>query len=169
MPDSIEDGNDIKELPVSPARPETTLAVTRGVCRLLRGSGWTPVLELPLADGRRADVVGVGPGGELLIVEVKSSLEDFRVDSKWPDYLGWCDRFAFAVPASFPAEIIPSEVGLIVADAFGGAWVRPDGRPAADTRLGAARRKAVTLRLVRLAAERIQRAVDPGFDGGLNE
>jgi hypothetical protein len=160
---------EINELRGPAARPETTVAVTRGVCRLLRSGGWASVLEVPLADGRRADVVGIGPAGELLIVEVKSSLEDFRVDGKWPDYLGWCDRYAFAVPSTFPLEVLPAEVGLIVADAFGGAWIRSDSRPEAATRLVAARRKAVTLRLARLAAERIQRAVDPAFDGAVLE
>ena len=145
----------------APARPEITLAVTRGVCRLWRARAWTPLLEVPLADGRRADVLGLADDGTVVIVEVKSSAEDYRTDCKWEDYLSWCDRFYFAVPADFPQDLLPSSVGLIMADAFGGEILRADPRPLAETRLVAARRKALTLRCARLGAERLQRLLDP--------
>jgi hypothetical protein len=143
------------------ARPDVTLAVTRGVCRLWRARAWTPLLEVPLADGRRADVMALAHDGAIAIVEVKSSVEDFRVDAKWPDYLAWCDRFYFAVAPDFPVALLPQDLGLIVADAFGGEILRPDPRPPAGTRLVAARRKALTLRCARLGAERLQRLIDP--------
>ena len=57
-------------------RPEVTLAVCRGACRLMRHSGHSVLLEMPLPDGRRADIFAVGCGGELVIVETKSSIED---------------------------------------------------------------------------------------------
>lgn len=142
-------------------RPDVTLAVTRGVCRLWRARAWTPLLEVPLADGRRADVMALADDGAIAIVEVKSSVEDFRVDAKWPDYLAWCDRFYFAVAAAFPQDLLPDDVGVIVADAFGGEIIRPDPRPPAHTRLAPARRKALTLRCARLGAERLQRHIDP--------
>ena len=85
------------------ARPEVTLAVCRGACRLMRQAGHSVLLEVPLPDGRRADIFAVGRGGEITIVEVKSSIEDWRVDIKWPDYLDWCDQLYFAVPVDFPA------------------------------------------------------------------
>lgn len=142
-------------------RPDVTLAVTRGACRLWRVRGWTPLLEVPLADGRRADILALGDDGTAAIVEVKSSIEDYRADSKWVDYLAWCDRFYFAVTSDFPHDILPDTAGLIVADAFGGDILRDDPRPAAETRLPAARRKALTLRCARLGAERLQRLLDP--------
>ena len=36
--------------------------------------------------------------------EIKSSLEDFRTDRKWRDYLDYCDSFFFAVAEDFPAR-----------------------------------------------------------------
>lgn len=141
------------------ARPDITLAVCRGACRLMRQSGRTVLLELPLPDGRRADIMAVGATGELVIVEVKSSIEDWRVDQKWPDYLDWCDQLYFAVPVDFPQALIPEEVGLIVADAYGGEMLRhPPRRPVA-----AARRKALLIDCARLASERLARLEDPEF------
>lgn len=131
-------------------RPETTEVVTRGAARLLQALGYAPLLEFPLPNGRRADVMAVGPKGELVIVEVKSSLEDFRTDRKWADYGPFCDAFYFAVPPEFRREILPLEPGLIAADAFGGAVLRD----APLSPLAPARRKALTLQFARLAAFR---------------
>jgi hypothetical protein len=144
-------------------RPEVTLAVTRGAARWLRQRRLSPILEVPLADGRRADIVAVGEGAEIVIIEVKSSLEDFRVDQKWGDYLAWCDRFYFATPPAFPLELLPAETGVILADAFGAELLRDDSRLPEVTRLSAARRKALLVRLTRLAGERLQRLADPAF------
>ena len=139
------------------ARPEVTLAVCRGACRLMRQAGHSVLLELPLPDGRRADIFAVGRGGELVIVEVKSSIEDWRVDEKWPDYLDWCDQLYVAVPVDFPQSLIPEEIGLIVADAYGGEILRP----APLMRMAAPVRKAMTLRLARAAASRLSVTLDP--------
>jgi hypothetical protein len=145
----------------SPKRPETTLAVCRGACRLMRQAGYSVLLEVPLPDGRRADIFAVGAGGDITIVEVKSSIDDWRVDVKWPDYLAWCDRLFFAVPIDFPQALIPAEIGLIVADAYGGEVLRaPDRRPVA-----AARRKSLLVDCARLASERLARLDDPDFGG----
>lgn len=131
-------------------RPEITRALARGISRMLIDLGLTPLLELPLGNGRRADIVGLAPGGELWIVETKSCLADYAVDQKWPDYLDYCDRFFFGVTEEFPRELIPDECGLIVADGFGGAVLRDSPlRP-----LAGARRKAMTLSYARLAALR---------------
>src|SRR4030095_6695149 len=112
------------------ARPDITVAVCRGACRLMRHAGQAVLLEMPLPNGRRADIFAVGRAGELTIVEVKSTIEDWRVDVKWPDYLGWCDQLYFAVPVDFPQPLIPEDIGLIVADAYGGGVLRPSARPA---------------------------------------
>jgi len=115
------------------------------------------VAEVSLANGRRADLVAVTSGGEIWIVEIKSCLEDFRADRKWPEYRAFCDRLYFAVAPAFPRHILPADTGLIVADRYGGEVVR--GAP--GHRLAGARRKALTLRLVHTAAMRLQEVSDP--------
>lgn len=132
------------------SRPETTGEVTRGAHRLLAAMNYAAIPEVGLPNGRRADLMALGPKGEIVIVEVKSGLEDFRTDRKWPDYLPFCDAFYFAVGPHFPQDVLPPEPGMIVADAFGGAVTRE--APAAP--LAAARRKALTLAFGRLAAMR---------------
>jgi hypothetical protein len=134
-------------------RPQVTDAVTRGAARLLIGLGYAPLLEVPLPNGRRADVMALDGRGRLVIVEVKSSLEDYRADGKWPQYAPYCDRFFFAVSPEFPQAVLPPEPGLICCDAFGGAVMRE----APETPLAPARRKALTLQFARLAAWRALR------------
>jgi hypothetical protein len=135
---------------ITVSRPETTATVTRGAARLLTALGYAPLSEVTLPNGRRADLMALGPKGQLFIVEVKSGIEDFRVDLKWPEYGPYCDAFAFAVAPEFPREILPEEPGLIVADGFGGAVLRE----APVLPLAGARRKALTLAFARLAAMR---------------
>ncbi|HEY3814508.1 MAG TPA: DNA repair putative endonuclease MmcB [Caulobacteraceae bacterium] len=132
------------------SRPETTLTVTRGVARLFAEMGWAPLLEVGLPNGRRADVMALGPKGEIAIVEVKSSLEDYRTDRKWHEYGEYCDRFYFAVSPEFPREILAQGPGLIIADAFGGAVVED----APVEALAGSRRRALILAFARLAALR---------------
>lgn len=135
------------------SRPQTTAAVTRGASRALLNMGYAPLLEVCLPNGRRADVMALGPRGEIAIVEVKSGIEDYRVDLKWPEYAPFCDAFYFAVAPEFPDGILPDTPGLIVADGFGGAVVRD----APTTPLAPARRKALTLAFGRLGAMRVLR------------
>lgn len=136
----------------------TALRVQRGVMRLLRaGHDFCCFAEVPLANGRRADVLGLGPRGEIWIVEIKSSLIDYQVDQKWPDYRDFCDRFFFAKPPELDPDIFPPGEGLIVADAHDAAILRM----ADDDPLPAARRKALTLRLARLGADRVHTLMDP--------
>ena len=123
----------------------------------LRERGYAVVKEMTFANGRRGDIVALSPSGELLVVEVKSGIEDYRVDGKWPDYRDYCDGFLFAVAPEFPWEILPDDVGLIIADAYGGHLLRePPRHP-----LSAARRKALTIAFARLAALRLHGAEDP--------
>jgi hypothetical protein len=131
--------------------------IVRGVQRMFAELGLASLTEVTLANGRRADVMAVGPKGEIVIVEVKSCLQDFRVDQKWPEYAPYCDRFYFAIDCDFPKDRIPSEVGLMVCDGFGGAVLRE----AEAVPLSGARRKAVTLSFGRLAAARLMRVGEP--------
>jgi hypothetical protein len=141
---------DVSVTVVAVSRPETTASVTRGAARLLTALGYAPLAEVSLPNGRRADLMALGPKGQIFIVEVKSCLDDFRVDAKWQEYEPYCDAFAFAVPPEFPREVLPEEPGLIVADRFGGAVLRE----ARAVPLAGARRKALTLAFGRLAALR---------------
>ncbi len=92
---------------------ETALFIARGLRRMLRAYGYSTLTELPLLDGRRADVVALRGDGAILIVEIKSSIADFRADNKWRDYLGHCDKLYFAICDAIPPEMMPLEAGLI--------------------------------------------------------
>jgi len=146
---------------VPPPRPQSdaAAAITRGVRRMLAERGVRGLVEFCLANGRRADILALSDDGEVTIVEVKSSISDFKTDQKWPEYLEFCDRFFFAVDADFPVDLIPAECGLIIADAFGAEIIRPS--PLA--KLPAARRKALTLRVAQVAMGRLHRVEDPGL------
>ena len=133
------------------------LAIARGTGRLLVRLGFSVVAELPLASGRRADLVALGGGGEVWIVEIKSSIDDFRADAKWPDYRMHCDRLFFAVAEDFPLELLPDDVGIVVADSHGAALLRE----APEHRMPAPTRKALTLRFAATAALRLHAVVDP--------
>jgi hypothetical protein len=137
---------------------ETALGIARGVRRLLRARGFSTVTELPLVDGRRADVVALNAEGSLLIVEIKSSVADFRADRKWRDYAAHCDRLYFAISAEMPVEIMPEDAGLIVADAYGAEILRE----ASPHAMAPATRRAVLLRFAQAAADRLHRLADPG-------
>jgi len=125
--------------------------VARGVSRLLIQEGFSPILEFTLANGRRLDVAALGADGTVAGVEIKVAVPDLKGDVKWPDYRDFCELFYFAIPPDFPDELVPADTGLIVADRYGGAIVRPS--PVAQ--LHASRRKAVTLRFAKVAAERL--------------
>jgi len=139
--------------------------LARGVCRLFRHMGFTPIIEYPLGNGRRADVAGINRKGMIVIAEVKSGLPDFRSDGKWPDYLAFCDCFYFAVAADFPTDVFDpandhmQRAGVIVADRFGASILRE----ADEIRMNAARRHAETLRFARRAAARLHHVMDPAF------
>ena len=130
------------------------LAVRRGMQRLLHNMRHATLPELGLSNGRRADIVSLSEKGEIWIIEIKSSIEDFRVDRKWPDYRAYCDRLFFATLPDVPMEIFPDECGLFVSDNYGAEMIRP----APEHRLGPAARKAITLSFSRIAAARLMHA-----------
>jgi hypothetical protein len=150
--------------PVDGRQSPTALAIARGTARFLHALGYSVVSELPLPSGRRADLVALGGDGEILIVEIKSSVADFRADQKWMDYKLHCDRLFFATVVDVPCEIFPRDAGLIVADAFGASIICE----APEHRLVPARRKTVMLRFAHAAALRLQALADPqGPYGGI--
>ncbi|ATQ66971.1 MULTISPECIES: MmcB family DNA repair protein [Methylosinus] len=132
-------------------REENARLVTRGTRRYLRAAGFSILTELPLPGGRRADLVALAPDGVIRIVEVKSSLADFRADHKWMDYRIHCDRFYFAVPGDLEPDVFPADAGLIVADGHGALLLRE----APVHRLAPASRRAMLLRFAGAAAERL--------------
>jgi hypothetical protein len=144
-------------LPLDGRQSQTALAVARGTKRLLHQFGFSAVSELPLPSRRRADLVALNNAGDIWIVEIKSSIEDFRADNKWMDYRVHCDRLFFATTIDVPCEIFPEDTGLIVADSFGAKVVCE----APEHRLHAATRKVMMLSFARCAALRLQALADP--------
>jgi hypothetical protein len=145
------------------------IEVARGVSRLFFRQERVALTEVPLGNGRRADIMAIDARGEIVIVEIKVSRADLLGDRKWPDYLDYCDRFFWAVPAGFDLdlcareELRPDLSGLIVADPYDAAIVRE----AVAQKMPPARRKSQTLRFGRRAATRLLALSDPhlaGFD-----
>ena len=145
------------------AAPLAAVDVVRGVSRLLLRAGVVALAEVPLGCGRRADLLGIDASGRLTLVEVKVSLADLRGDRKWPEYLAYCDRFFWAVPAGFDLspfdgpDLACDRTGLLVADRFDAEELRP----APWVPMAAARRKAETLAFARRAALRVLAVNDP--------
>ncbi len=135
---------------------ETAVRLARGITLMFADMGLVVLGELPLPNGRRADLVALDDQGQICIVEIKSSRVDFMTDHKWQDYLEFCDRFFFGVAPDFPQEILPQDCGLILADGHGGAIIRP----APSMPLHAARRRAQILRIAQAACRRLMRT-DP--------
>ena len=133
---------------------ERALKVRRGVQRLFMELRHAVLPELTLASGRRADLISISPKGEIWIVEIKTSIEDFRVDRKWPDYRLHCDRLFFATHAQVPLEIFPEECGLLLSDGYEAHMLRE----APEHRLAPATRKSVTQAFARTAAQRLMLA-----------
>ncbi len=134
------------------------MRLARGIARHLRGHDVMTVAEFVPAPGLRVDLIGVGPKGDIWIVECKSCQADYAADRKWHRYLEWCDRFFWGVDADFPQTLLPGGSGLILADPYDAEIMRMGP----ETRLAPARRKALTLAIARTAAARLQAARDPG-------
>src|SRR5690606_10022923 len=161
---SLDEPEILEPLLIDGRQSATALRVQRGVMRFLRVvHDMACYAEVPLVNGRRADVLAVGAKGEIWIVEIKSSLIDYRVDAKWPHYKDFCDRFFFCKPPELDAEIFPHAEGLLVADGHGGDIMRI----APLDPLAAARRKAMMVKLARLGADRVHTMMDPGLEKDL--
>lgn len=141
----------------------TAPAVTRGIARLFRRHDIFGLPEVPLPNGRRADIMAIDAKGYLIIVEIKCSRADLLGDAKWADYFDYCDRYYWGVPAGFDLHpfdgeaLWPERTGLIVADQYDAEIIRP----APTELLAPPRRKAETLRFARRAARRLTMVADP--------
>lgn len=132
------------------------LMIRQGLMRYLDEAGHAVLPELTLKGGRRADLIALSQNGEITIIEIKSSIEDFKSDNKWSDYLDHCDKFFFATLADVPTDIFPSDHGLMLADAYGAEVLRPSS----SIKLAAPRRKTIQVRFARAAALRLARCAD---------
>jgi hypothetical protein len=144
--------------------PPIAADVARGVTRLFCRQDLFAICEMPLPNGRRADLMAIDPKGGLTIVEIKVAKADLVGDGKWTDYLEYCDRFFWAVPPHLAplldqAQFLPADAGVIVADRYDAAVMRP----AAERPLAPARRKAELLRFARRAARRLSAQIDPSL------
>ena len=146
-----------------PLTDRRAAAVARGICRLFaRNDIWVQA-EMPLRNGRRADLMGIDGKGRLVIVEIKTARADLLGDSKWPDYLDFCDRFFWGLPPELDRACLdgagfrPDRCGIIVADGYDGEIVRP----APLHPLAASRRRVEVERLARAALRRQLVALDP--------
>lgn len=148
---------------VTPAvRADAAGRIVRGVVRLMTGLDYRSLTEFLLPDGRRADIAAIDARGGFAIVEVKSSVADFRSDGKWPGYRSFCDSFYFAVDPAFPRELLPDDAGIIVTDGYEAAVLRP----APIVTLNPGRRRALLLRFARTASARLTLLADPPGAGG---
>jgi hypothetical protein len=137
--------------------PERAAAVRRATARLCGQLGWTHIHEMPLPNGRRADIMALRPDGGFVCIEVKSGARDFLVDSKWPEYRACCDALHFAVDSDFPQDILPDDTGLIVTHGLTADLLR-----AAPSHPIAARlRQSLLHRFATLAALRLAALEDP--------
>lgn len=137
--------------------------VARGVARYFHRHGHTTLCEVPLPNGRRADVLAIDGRGMITIIEIKVARADLLGDAKWPDYLDWCDDFCWALAPGLDASVLdeearlPDRCGLLIADRYDAALIREPARVS----LAPARRRAEVLRLSRLAMRRLMLASDP--------
>jgi hypothetical protein len=155
---------------------ENSVAIRRAVARLCGQLGWVVLHEVPLPNGRRADILALLPDGGFACIEVKSGPRDFLTDSKWPDYRAFCDALYFAVDEDFPRELLPADTGLMVACVGGGGCAGPGAlfvheaellREAPVHALKAARRRALTHRFASIAAGRLALLEDPAITASL--
>lgn len=133
--------------------------ITRGVVRLMGDMGFAPLTEFKFTNKRRVDIAALDRDGQFTVIEVKSSVADFRADKKWHEYLDFCDYFYFAVDTDFPCDLIPDDCGLIIADSYEAAIARPS----AQSPMNGNRRRSQTLRFARTGAQRLSGRVDPSL------
>ena len=141
--------------------------ITSAIARMFIERGDACLREFTLRSGRRVDLIAIGSGGEITIVEVKSSRQDFISDRKWQEYPEWADRFYFAVAEGFPRDLLPGpdESGIIITDGFDCLEVQP----APLDKLAGQRRNHLTRRLAHVAMRRIEFGIAAGLNVEIDE
>lgn len=129
---------------------DKAMQIRRGILKGLEESNLAFLPELTLSNNRRADLIALNRKGEIIIIEIKSSIADFQSDTKWHEYKAFCDLYYFATHPDVPMDIFPEDEGFIFADEHGCEIIRE----AQTCKLSPATRKALTLRFARVAAFR---------------
>jgi len=143
--------------------PQIQLAIRRAAAQFCSQNAWAVLHELPLPNGRRADLLALRPDGGFVCIEVKSGPRDFQTDLKWPDYREFCDALYFAVDSGFPLALLPEEVGVIVTSGQEADMMRP----APSHPLPPARRRSLLQRFATIAATRLSALDDPMITASL--
>ena len=133
--------------------------IVRGVCRHMRSLNYSVLVEFKLKSKRRVDVIGLSRTGKFVIIEIKSSYNDFRSDKKWHEYRPFADQLYFAVANGFPIEILPKDCGVMISDAYN-AHI---SRLAPVSLMNPTRRKNQHIRFAKSAADRFYRTIDAMF------
>ncbi len=142
---------------MTPSFPERAQAIRRATALLCLQLDWSPLHEMTLPNGRRADIMALRPDGGFVCIEVKSGARDFLVDTKWREYRDYADALYFAVDTDFPRELLPEDTGIIITAALDADLARE----APLHPLAPARRRALLLRFALLAAGRLAAREDP--------
>ena len=156
---NINDNLFVYEQDIPALGPFKASDISRGICRYLRNLGYSPLTEFKLKSKRRVDVIGLNKGGNFLIIEIKSSVNDLQSDKKWQEYIPFADEMYFAVANGFPLEFIPNGCGIMIADPYNAAIIRPS----AIKKLHKSRRQNQIIRFAKTASDRLHRLKDPNI------
>lgn len=96
-------------------RKDTTALLREVVAGYLFALRYAVYLEIELGPrksglrlpGGRCDVLGVNYSGDIVIVEIKSGLADYRADKKWRNYKPYANRLYVAFP---PGVNVPQDL-----------------------------------------------------------
>ena len=127
--------------------------IFQAVMRFYTEGGYACLPEFTLKTNRRPDITCLHKDGTIIMIEVKSSVTDFKTDKKWHEYAEWADKLYFAVGDDFPTDILPDaqQCGIIITDGFDCHMMRE----APVHKLAAARRHHLIRRLARTAMHRL--------------
>ena len=126
--------------------------ITDAIARSYFGQGNGVLREFKLKNRRRVDLVTINDKGWIIIIEIKSSPEDFLSDKKWGEYIDWADQFYFGVAYNFPISILPKEHGIITTDGFDVY----QAQPSPIHKLNGSRRNNLICKMAKVSMRRIE-------------
>ena len=129
-----------------------TQRITDAIARSYFGQGDGVLREFKLKNRRRVDLVTINDKGWIIIIEIKSSPEDFLSDKKWGEYIDWADQFYFGVAHNFPISILPKEHGIITTDGFDVY----QAQPSPIHKLNGSRRNNLICKMAKASMRRIE-------------
>ena len=131
----------------------STQRITDAIARSYYEQGDGVLREFKLRNRRRVDLVITNDNGWIIIIEIKSSPEDFLSDKKWSEYIDWADQFYFGVAHNFPIGILPKEHGIITTDGFDVY----QAQPSPVQKLNGSRRNNLIRKIAKASMRRIER------------